>query len=199
MWLSQHLAGVVDEPDYAHVISFSTRALLSLGESIEVFVCYLFCTFYFLLFPLSPLLQQPRETIFFLQNQNLLTMQRWYCMACVVFRYSHRTRTGPVLGLGNLVCIMARLDCRKWTRIRITNPMATLHCAEHFTLHRLGTRILQESDSVPISEFVSSNVNETMSKISHCNFLKLCLYLCWDVWLSKRYLYFMTALSMHCN
>ena len=62
VWLSQHLAGIVDEPDYAHVISFSTRALLSLGESIEVFVCYFFCTFYFLLFSLSPLLEDPRET-----------------------------------------------------------------------------------------------------------------------------------------
>ena len=34
--------------------------------------------------------------------------------------------------------IMAHLHCRTRTRIQVLNPMATLHCAEHFTLHRLG-------------------------------------------------------------
>ena len=35
---------------------------------------------------------------------------------------------------------IAQTRTQVWTRIRIPNLMATLYCAEHFTLHRLGLR-----------------------------------------------------------
>ena len=65
------------------------------------------------------------------------------------------------------LALMACLHCRIWTLIRTQDPMATLHYAEVFTLHRVRLRFQLPTtgmglESGFIPEFVSCNINEPL-------------------------------------
>ena len=67
------------------------------------------------------------------------------------------------------VILMAPLYCRRHTRIRIPNPMATLCCAEHVHITQTWTWIPisyfcigEECQSKSVPESISGNVNEPL-------------------------------------
>ena len=82
----------------------------------------------------------------------------------------------PSVTLSLMVHIHCRRQTRKQTRIWIPSPMATLYYTEH--VHIAQTQIptpyfcaVQESESKPVHEFISGNVNETLDLS-----LSLCVY-----------------------